>query len=159
MCLKQFSLLIVKDLACKIVYVLQQAAAKGSYVDVYHDNLTHHTKSSIQDAFCSLPLAPASSSNLPLSPSDSLPSAQDFSNDDTTPVASVIATSPSTVQSKKFCLPDTWRPSIMYAIQAIDDGERRKRLTSDIRNEIVRDIVSSMYAFMTQPNKEFCTHV
>ena len=37
----------------------------------------------------------------------------------------------------------------MYAIQALDDAERRKRL---IRNEIVRDIVSSMYAFMTQPN-------
>ena len=32
----------------------------------------------------------------------------------------------------------------------LDDGERRKRLTTDISNDIVRDIVSSMYAFMTQ---------
>ena len=41
-----------KDLACKIGYILQQAASRRSYVDVYHANLTHHTKSSIQDAFC-----------------------------------------------------------------------------------------------------------
>ena len=31
------------------------------------------------------------------------------------------------------------------------------RLTLDVRNEIVRDVVSTMYAYMSQPNKEFCT--
>ena len=47
----------------------------------------------------------------------------------------------------------------MYAINASDDSERRKRLTPDIRNEIVRDVVSTMYAFMSKPNKDFCTQV
>ena len=47
----------------------------------------------------------------------------------------------------------------MYAIEAEDDTEKRKRLTPDIRNAIVRDLVSTMYAHMIQPNKDFCTKV
>lgn len=47
----------------------------------------------------------------------------------------------------------------MHAIKASNDSEKRKRLTPDVRNEIVRDIVSTMYAYMSQPNKEFCTQV
>lgn len=60
---------------------------------------------------------------------------------------------------KKFVLPDSWRPSIMHAIKASTEAEKRKRLTPDVRNEIVRDVVSTMYAYMSQPNKEFCTQV
>ena len=66
---------------------------------------------------------------------------------------------PSANATKKFSLPDTWRPGIMYAIEGEGDAEQRKRLTPDIRNAIVRDLVSTMYAHMSQPNKEFCTRV
>lgn len=45
------------------------------------------------------------------------------------------------------------------AIEASDDSERRKRLTPDIRNAIVRDVVSTMHAFKSLPNKDFCTQV
>ena len=65
----------------------------------------------------------------------------------------------STDKPKKFCLPDTWRPAIMCAIEADGDADKRKKLTPDIRNAIVRDLVSTMYAHMSQPNKEFCTQV
>ena len=47
----------------------------------------------------------------------------------------------------------------MYAIEAADENEQRKRLTPDVRNAIVRDLVSTMYAHMSQPNKDFCTRV
>ena len=42
-----------KDMACKLVYMLQRAATKTSYVDVYHASLTQRTKCAIQDAFSS----------------------------------------------------------------------------------------------------------
>jgi hypothetical protein len=74
--------------------------------------------------------------------------------------AGAVAPSPSTSASKKkFSLPDTWRPGIMYAINGDGDAEQRKRLGPDIRNAIVRDLVSTMYAHMSQPNKDFCTQV
>lgn len=47
----------------------------------------------------------------------------------------------------------------MSAINGEGDAEQRKRLTPDIRNAIVRDLVSTMYAHMSQPNKDFCTQV
>jgi hypothetical protein len=47
----------------------------------------------------------------------------------------------------------------MYAIKAEGDTERRKRLSPEMRNEIVRDIVSTMYAHTSHPNKDFCTSV
>ena len=47
----------------------------------------------------------------------------------------------------------------MYAIKGEGDTERRKRLTPELRNEIVRDIVSTMYAHTCRPNKAFCTDV
>ena len=40
----------------------------------------------------------------------------------------------------------------MFAINADEDQDRRKRLTPDIRNAIVRDIVSTMFAHMSRPN-------
>ena len=61
--------------------------------------------------------------------------------------------------TKRFTLPDTWRPSIMYAINGEGDTERRKRLTPEMRKEIVRDTVSTMFAHTSRPNKEFCTDV
>ena len=58
-----------------------------------------------------------------------------------------------------FVLPSTWRPAVMYFIKGKDEAEQRKRLTPDIRNASVRDIVSTMYAHMNHPNKDFCTKV
>ena len=58
-----------------------------------------------------------------------------------------------------FTLPETWRPSVMNAIKKQDEHEQRRLLTPDVRNAIVRDFVTSMYACTTKPDKAFCTHV
>lgn len=47
----------------------------------------------------------------------------------------------------------------MYAISGKEESEQRKRLTPDVRNAIVRDLVTTMFAYMNKPNKEFCTKV
>ena len=55
----------------------------------------------------------------------------------------------------KFTIPDTWRPSIMVCIQQPTDEARKMQLTPTIRNEIVRDLVVSMFSFQQKPNKAF----
>ena len=47
----------------------------------------------------------------------------------------------------------------MHAMNGEGDAEQQKRLTSDIWNAIVRNLVSTMYAHVSQPNKNFCTQV
>ena len=47
----------------------------------------------------------------------------------------------------------------MYCMNAPSSEDQRKRLTPDIRNEIVRDVVTQMFAFKAKPDKSFCTHV
>ena len=37
--------------------------------------------------------------------------------------------------------------------------EQRKLLTPSVRNEIVRDLVTQMYAFMPRPTARFCEQV
>ena len=105
--------------------------------------------------------------NLPVSPPGSMLSGLSC-NEDVRSTASTSSAGPQSVSptppsapsgTRKFVLPDSWRPSIMHAIKAPSDSEKRKRLTPDLRNEIVRDTVSTMYAYMSQPNKEFCTQV
>ena len=106
-------------------------------------------------------------SRLPVSPTGLAPNDDTISVGDTVsvassssvaiPVASPSSATGATSESREFFLPNTWRPSVMQAIEAPNDSERRKRLTPDIRNAIVRDLVSTMYAFKSQPNKDFCT--
>ena len=62
----------------------------------------------------------------------------------TTPVPSGFALS--------FSIPKKWRPSIMFSIE-------EKKLTPDVRNEIVRDLVTHMYGYMEKPTSSFCTFV
>ena len=47
----------------------------------------------------------------------------------------------------------------MECLNAKCDVEKRKKLTPSVRNEIVRDLVTTMYAYMPNPNKAFCTMV
>ena len=47
----------------------------------------------------------------------------------------------------------------MVAINAHNEAEKRKQLTPNVRNAIVRDLMTTMYTFMPKPNKEFCTEV
>ena len=47
----------------------------------------------------------------------------------------------------------------MYAINGKEESEQRKRLTPDVRNAIVHDLVTTMFAYVNKPNKEFCTKV
>lgn len=61
-----------------------------------------------------------------------------------------VPTSQSLVRS--FIIPTKWRPSIMSSIN-------EKQLTPDIRNEIVRDLVTHMYGYMEKPDVNFCKFV
>lgn len=47
----------------------------------------------------------------------------------------------------------------MGCFSAEDDVARRKELTPKIRNEIVRDLAATMFAYMQKPDKDFCTRV
>ena len=59
-----------------------------------------------------------------------------------------------------FKIPDNWRPSIKACLSAQDDVRKRQLLTDKVRNEIVRDLVTTMYTYQpTKPSKEFCTKV
>ena len=59
-----------------------------------------------------------------------------------------------------FKIPENWRPSIKACLSAQDDLKKRQLLTDKVRNEIVRDLVTTMYTYQpTKPSKEFCTKV
>ena len=75
-------------------------------------------------------------------------------SDDSTSIASSAS-----AMNRKFKIPDAWRPSIMYCIQQPNDEERMKCLEPHIRNEMVRDLVSQMFAFEPKPKKQFVTEV
>ena len=47
----------------------------------------------------------------------------------------------------------------MHAVNAHDESEQRRRLTPDVRNAIVRDLVTTMYAVKPKPDKEFCSKI
>lgn len=72
---------------------------------------------------------------------------------------SVVSSASSLALSKKFKIPDTWRPVIMSCINAKDNEEKRRRLTPEVRNYIVRDLVTTMFSYNLKPSKDFCTHV
>lgn len=81
---------------------------------------------------------------------------------DAASTSSSILSSASAALSKRtkdFNIPSTWRPSIMQALEAESDTEKRKMLSRETRSEIVRDLVSQMYAYMESPTKAFCTEV
>lgn len=48
-----------------------------------------------------------------------------------------------------FKIPSKWRPTIMKAIET-------EKLTPDLRNEIVRDLVTHMYGYTEKPTTNFC---
>ena len=47
----------------------------------------------------------------------------------------------------------------MGCIRAGSTEDQKKMLTPSIRNEIVRDLVSQMYAVKLKPDRAFCTLV
>ena len=47
----------------------------------------------------------------------------------------------------------------MTCIHATTDEERRKLLTTAIRNEVVRDLVTQMYAYNPKHDRAFCSVV
>ena len=53
--------------------------------------------------------------------------------------------------SKKFIVPEKWRPSIMLCIQERSEPEARRILSPSVRNEIVRDLVTQMYTVWDSP--------
>jgi hypothetical protein len=82
-------------------------------------------------------------------------SSPDWSRASTVSVSSSgpsAAPSVSQFYSLNFTIPCKWRPSIMKAI-------KEEKLTPDIRNEIVRDVVTHMYGYMEKPTTSFCKFV
>ena len=69
-----------------------------------------------------------------------------------------IGSSASTVKPD-FNIPDIWRPSIMASVNAKSEEDKKIGLTAAVRNEIVRDLVTQMYAFDAKPERAFCTKV
>ena len=63
-----------------------------------------------------------------------------------------ILSSPGSSLPDGFNIPSKWRPSIMSAM-------KEQKLTSDIRNEIVRDLVTHMYGFAQKPSNYLCKFV
>ena len=68
------------------------------------------------------------------------------------PIPSIPSTSSSdcddgTFSSSKrdFTIPTKWKPSIMFAIS-------EKKLNPEVRNEIVRDLITHMYGFVDKPS-------
>ena len=78
-------------------------------------------------------------------------------SDDTMSVASSVASSASALGRAQFIIPATWRPSVMACINAATEEDQRRLLTTAIRNEIVRDLVTQMYACNPRPDRAFCT--
>ena len=60
---------------------------------------------------------------------------------------------------KGFKIPDLWRPSIMSVLNSFSDDDKTKKLTIELQNEIVRDLVIQMYACSEKPDKSFHTDV
>ena len=47
----------------------------------------------------------------------------------------------------------------MACISATTEEEQRRLLTRDVRNSLVRDLVTTMYAFALVPKRDLCTQV
>ena len=58
-----------------------------------------------------------------------------------------------------FKIPDMWRPSIMAVLHDFSEGDKAKQLSSELRNEITRDLVTQLYACTERIEKPFCTDV
>lgn len=94
----------------------------------------------------------AQSSSVP--PFSSPPYRHETDSDDAVSVGS----SSSTVRPD-FNIPDIWRPSIMASVNARSEEDKKLGLTAAVRNEIVRDLVTQMYAYNAKPDRAFCTKV
>lgn len=84
--------------------------------------------------------SPLSSSTRSLSPPSNIESL------DSTSITSAASFS----RKKDFCIPQKWKTSIMTAI--VD-----KRLYPEVRNEIVRDLVTHIYSHVEKPSITFVT--
>ncbi len=73
---------------------------------------------------------------------------QDGSSRSSTPTFSDISSS----SRREFCIPHTWKPSIMTAIN-------EKTLNCEVRNEIVRDLVTHVYSYIEKPTSAFVESV
>ena len=75
----------------------------------------------------------------------------------------ISLSSPSSLVKKQsysmFQTPDTWRPSIMQCLRKETDEQRLLELDTSRRNEIVRDLVTQMFAMDPKPNSTFTSLV
>lgn len=99
----------------------------------------------------------------PLTPPPMLsPGPSASGSDDGSSVASsasaVLRTKPG---AKGFKIPDMWRPSIMAVLNDFSAGDtcKAKKLSNELRSEIVKDLVTQMYACSEKIEKSFCTDV
>lgn len=80
-------------------------------------------------------------------------------SDDGSSIASASAMIRAKPGPKGFKIPDLWRPSIMSVLNSFSDDDKTKKLTIELQNETVRDLVIQMYACSEKPDKSFRTDV
>lgn len=105
---------------------------------------------SFNQSFSSPPLSPVSSLGSNDVPSKN--STQSMDSDDNVSLSSASG-------CQDFSIPKLWRPTIMACITANSVEDQKKLLTLSIRNEIIRDLVTQMYAFSPKPDRAFCSKV
>lgn len=76
---------------------------------------------------------------------------QSTSSQDDISVSSKDSTTSVTLR-KEFVIPDKWKPSIMVSIA-------EKKLNPEVRNEIVRDLVTHTYGHVEKPNIVLVTRI
>ncbi len=73
------------------------------------------------------------------------------SSHDNSFVSSEISATPITAK-KEFTIPKKWKPSMMFAIS-------EKKLSPEVRNEIVRDLATHIYGLVDRPDTRLATKV
>ena len=72
---------------------------------------------------------------------------------------SISSSASSMLKRETLVIPDTWRPTIMDCLKSPTIEARKIALTHSLRQEIVRDLVTQMFAVNPKPNSEFASQV
>ena len=105
--------------------------------------MMQETNSEISSPSLFSPPYTAHSSTVPPSPASS--SSRDHDTISVSSEVSATSATSSAISVGSFSLPTRWKPNIMCAIT-------RKKLNPEVRNELVRDIVTHIYGTVDKPN-------
>ena len=92
----------------------------------------------------------SSSAQIPASPSAQIPASSPAPIPASSPVQAATLT--SVADKRPFEIPNMWRPSILSAIQC-------HQLSTEVRNEICRDLITLLYTYEKNPGAVHCKKV